>query len=88
MTPINISNPHNLITAPQDPQGRYGIRVSLDPSDPFQRLLSTPWETFHWYAEAIIRDEALRDMSSRHQFSRMGDAPTTRYEPVERQALD
>ena len=85
---MTISNPHNLSATQRNADGRFGIRVSLAASDPVQRLLPTPWETFHWYAEALTRDEALREMSSRHRFSRIGDAPTVRYEPVERQAQD
>ena len=79
-----ISNPHNLIDKDSARERRFGIRVSLAESDPFRRLVPGQWETFHWYADAVARDQALSDMSSRHRYSRLGDAPTVQYEPVER----
>ncbi|MFQ5634382.1 MAG: hypothetical protein ACE5G3_03505 [Gammaproteobacteria bacterium] len=81
---MTISNFHNLVDAPPDSQGRFGIRASLTESDPFKRLLSAGWETFYWYASRAARDNALREMSARHHYSRIGDTPTVRYEPVER----
>lgn len=83
---MEISNQHNLVDAPDDGERSFGIRVSIDDSDPFRRLVPENWETFHWYADAATRDRALADMSARHRYSRMGDAPTVRYEPVERPA--
>jgi len=79
-----FSNPHNLVTTPKDSEKHYGIRVSLAGNDPFRRLLADNWETFHWFAEAGERNVTLADMSRRHQYSRIGDAPTVRFEPVER----
>lgn len=79
-----LSNPHNLAAAPQDSEKRHGIRVSLPGNDPFRHLLAEDWETFHWFADAGERNTALADMSRRHEYSRLGDAPTLRYEPVER----
>ncbi len=79
-----FSNPHNLVSAPQVGAQRYGIRVSLAENDPFRRLLAADWTSFHWFTEVAERDAALADMSRRHEYSRIGDAPTLRYEPVER----
>ncbi len=83
---MEISNQHNLVDTPDDSERRFGIRVSIAESDPFGRLVSEDWETFHWYADAPTRDRALADMSARHRYSRLGDAPTLRYDPVERPA--
>ena len=79
-----ISNAHNLVDQDSDRERRFGIRVSLAESDPFRRLVSAQWETFHWYADAAARDQALSEMSSRHRYSRLGDTPAVNYEPVDR----
>jgi hypothetical protein len=81
---MSISNPHNLSDAPSAQDGRYGIRVSLPDSEPLARLLPARWETYHWFADRTARDDALEDMRKRHRYSRMGDVPTVRYDPVER----
>jgi hypothetical protein len=81
---MEISNRHNLIDPPDHREKRYGIRVYLAASDPFRRLLRDQWETYHWFAEASERDRAIEKMSQRHRYSRIGDRPTVRYEPVER----
>jgi hypothetical protein len=81
---VEISNRHNLIDPPDDRELRYGIRVSLAATDPFRRLLPDQWETFHWYADASQRDRAIREMSQRHRYSRIGDQPTVLYEAIER----
>jgi hypothetical protein len=79
-----FSNPHNLIITPKDGEKRHGIRVSLAGNDPFRKLLTDNWETFHWFSEAGERNAALADMRRRHEYSRIGDAPTVCFEPVER----
>lgn len=81
---MSISNAHNLVEPRKDQEQRFGIRVSLPESDPFRRLLPAQWETCHWYADAATRDAALDDMRTRHRYSRMGDSPSVRYEPVDR----
>ncbi|HEX5419987.1 MAG TPA: hypothetical protein VFY39_08300 [Gammaproteobacteria bacterium] len=80
---MEICHSHNLIrdlTAPKP----YGIRVTMRPSDTFARVLGTDWERLHWYATSEERDAALADMASEHLYSRRGDRPTLRFEPVER----
>jgi len=79
-----FSNPHNIVSAPKGGEQRHGIRVSLADNDPFQCLLAENWEAFHWFTRTTDRDEALADMSRRHEYSRIGDAPTLHYEAVER----
>lgn len=81
---MKISNEHNLVEPPDDAEKRYGIRVSFVESDPFRRLLSQQRETLYWFDDAAERDAALEDMSSRHRYSRIGDLPTVRCEPIER----
>ena len=80
---MDICHAHNLNRdlAEQRP---YGIRVTLPAQDTFSALLGTDWERVHWYATPEERDRALRDMSSEHLYSRRGDRPTLRFEPVER----
>lgn len=81
---MEISNQHNLVDQSGDRELRFGIRVTFRESDPFRRLVPDRSETFHWYADAATRDEALADMAARHRYSRIGDAPTVDYAPVER----
>ena len=79
------SNPHNLRRLPPEPATlRYGIRVTMPPNDPLRRLLGNDWHTEHWFATGEERDEALRDMASRHAFSRIGDTPSVLLESIER----
>lgn len=79
-----LSSPHNLNSAPDMTEKRFGIRASLPKSDPFTRLLDEQWETFHWFEREDERDSALTDMRKRHEFSRIGDSPTVLYEPISR----
>jgi hypothetical protein len=78
-----ICHAHNLnrdLTAPRP----FGIRVSLVPGEPFSRLLGADWSKEHWYASRAERDRALQDMASEHLYSRRGDRPSQRFEPIER----
>ena len=76
-----ICHTHNLIR-PLPAERPYGVRVTLPRGDTFNALLAG-WERFHWYATERERDAALRDMASEHLYSRRGDRPTLRFEPVE-----
>lgn len=81
---MQISNPHNLVHAQTDAAHPFGIRATLPESDPFRRLLPDAWETYQWFTTSAERDRALEDMSARHRYSRIGDAPTVNYAPVDR----
>jgi len=79
-----VSQAHNL-RRPATPEARpYGIRVTLNPGNPFQRLLGADWQKMHWLATARERDEALAELMERHRYYRIGDNPDLRYEKVER----
>lgn len=79
-----LSNRHNLTAVAKSDNKRYGIRISLTESDPFRSLLAENWEAIHWFVDTAVRDAALADMRRRHEFSRIGDVPTLRYESIER----
>ncbi|MBN1237565.1 MAG: hypothetical protein JXB36_03640 [Gammaproteobacteria bacterium] len=80
---MDIAHSHNLnmdLTVPKP----FGIRVTLPRTDTFAQLLGTDWERVHWYATAQERDRALKEMASEHLYSRRGDVPRLRFEPIER----
>ena len=81
---MDICHAHNL-NRPLDAPKPYGIRVSLEPTDTFARLIGPKWQRHHWYASREERDAALADMASEHLYSRAGDRPTLIFEPVEEQ---
>lgn len=83
---MDICHDHNLLKS-LDAEKPYGIRVSLRPGEEsFLHILGSDWETYHWYATAEERDRALADMAAEHIYSRRGDRPTLRFEPVERKS--
>ena len=82
---MDICHPHNL-NKPLDTPKPYGIRVSMRANDTFARLLGTGWHQEHWYATRDERDAALADMAGEHQYSRRGDKPTLKFEPIEQKA--
>jgi hypothetical protein len=79
---MGISNAQNL-TAPIPAVRPYGVRVSLRRDDPFRKLLGDDWSRTHWFPTTAERDAALADMSSRHEYSRSGDAPALVFQSVE-----
>lgn len=80
---MGIANPQNMSRSiPQSPKP-FGVRVRLKPGDPFARLLGADWQTTHWFFTHEQRDEALTQMSRRHEFSRIGDEPAMVFEKVE-----
>jgi hypothetical protein len=82
---MDLSNPHNLRSLPPAPAAlRYGIRVTMPPDDPLRRVLGSDWHKEHWFVTREARDETLREMASRHAFSRIGDTPSIRLESIER----
>ena len=82
---MDICHAHNLNESLDVPKP-YGIRVSLPPTDTFARLLGSGWQEHHWYRTREERDRALADMASEHLYSRQGDRPTVRFEPIEQTA--
>lgn len=79
------SNPHNLRRAPPPPAAlRFGIRVTMPANDPLRRVLGEDWQKEHWFATREERDGALREMGSRHAFSRIGDTPSIRLDAIDR----
>lgn len=81
-----IVHPHNLhrpITVDQRP---YGIRISLREDDPFRNLLGPEWQKYYWYPTARERDQALEEMSRKHEYSRAGDRPALVFVKVEKLA--
>jgi len=82
---MDQSNPHNLRSPPPDPAAlRFGIRVTLPAGDPLRRVLGNEWHKEHWFATQGERDAALREMASRHAYSRIGDTPSIRLDALER----
>jgi len=82
MAAMDVCHDHNLLRDPHAKR-RYGVRVRLTGADPLQRLLGD-FERTHWYATPTERDRALADMAGEHIYSRRGDRPSLRFEPVER----
>jgi hypothetical protein len=80
---MEICHAHNLISPAADAKP-FGIRVTLKSGDSFARLVDSGWEQFHWFATEDERDRVLRDMQSEHVYSRRGDRPTLRFEPVDK----
>jgi hypothetical protein len=81
---MEICHSHNLnrdLTVPKP----YGVKVTMRATDTFARVLGTDWQRLHWYETREERDAALADMASEHLYSRRGDRPTLRFEPIERQ---
>jgi hypothetical protein len=83
---MGISQAHNLRAPPVERLRPYGVRISLPPGDPFRKLLGPEWHRLHWFATPQERDEALAEMSRRHEYSRQGDRPSLLFEKVEKLA--
>lgn len=79
---MHISNEHNL-NRPMPAERPWGIRVTLQPSDPFARLVGADWQKLHWFATEHERDAAIVEMSRRYPTFRIGDEPTLRFEAIE-----
>jgi hypothetical protein len=65
---------------------RFGIHMTLPPSDPMRRahLLGEAWEAYRWYETAEERDTALAELQKEHPYSRRGDIESVVLTPVER----
>jgi hypothetical protein len=82
---MSIANEHNL-HRPLASARTFGIRVRLPRGDTFRALLGEDWERVHWYGTESERDAALADMSRRHEYSRLTDAPRLVFEKTSRAA--
>ena len=71
----SIQSAHNLRKPHTEEPCPYGIRISLKSNDPFRKLLGPDWHRVHWYRTAEERDDALLEMSRRHEYSRPLDSP-------------
>jgi hypothetical protein len=80
---MEVCHAHNL-NHPRGDERRYGILVRSIPGDMLQRVIGEDYEQVHWFESRIARDRALADMAAEHLYSRRGDRPTLRFEPVER----
>jgi hypothetical protein len=83
MRAMEICHAHNLNQVPSS-RRRFGVRVRLTAADPLSRLIGSDAERTHWFETRTERDRALADMAGEHLYSRRGDRPTLRFEPVER----
>jgi hypothetical protein len=81
---MGISNAHNLRSPPVESLRPYGLRVSLPSGDPFRKLLGPEWHRLHWYATPQERELDLAEMRRRHEYSRATDAPSLRFEKIEK----
>jgi hypothetical protein len=84
-TPVDYCHQHNLVdpdTARRD--RRFGIRVTLPPTDTMCRVLGETWEHTHWYATEAERDAAFGNMARRHGYYRKSDTPTQVLEKISR----
>ena len=80
---MDVCHEHNLLRDP-DLERKFGVRVTLASGDPMQRLLGGNFERTRWFATRRERDRALADMAAEHLYSRRGDRPSLRFEPVDR----
>ena len=81
---MGISNVHNLRSPPVESLRPYGLRVSLPSGDPMRKLLGPEWHKIHWYATPQERELDLAEMRRRHEYSRATDAPSLRFEKIEK----
>ncbi|MDX1563691.1 MAG: hypothetical protein R3305_12240 [Gammaproteobacteria bacterium] len=80
---MEICHPHNLVRD-QAAEKRFGIRVRVLPTDSLSRVIGSDFERTYWYETRVDRDRALADMAGEHVYSRRGDRPTLRFEPIDR----
>ena len=80
---MDICHEHNL-SGKRTAKRRFGIRVSLKSGDPLSNVLGGSFERLHWFSTQTDRDRALADMAGEHLYSRRGDRPTLRFEPIDR----
>jgi hypothetical protein len=71
---------------PETPSLPFGIQVSLPDNDPFAALLGNTWSKTHWFASQAERDQTIREMQRRHEYSRRSDAPAIKLEAINKVA--
>lgn len=81
---MGISQAHNLLSPPVEALRPYGLRVSLPSRDPLRKLLGPEWFRIHWYATPKEREADMAEMGRRHEYSRAQDAPSLRFEKIEK----
>ena len=82
---VSYCHRHNLVNKSQaNADRKFGIRVTLPPSDTFARMLGDNWENIHWYPTEAERDRAFDEMSRRHGYYRKSDTPTQLLEKIVR----
>jgi len=82
---MTFCHSHNLVDpATVESERRYGIRVTLPPSDTFRTIIGDDWERLHWYSSEAARDRAFQTMATRHGFYRSSDTPTQILEKISR----
>lgn len=82
---VDFCHRHNLVEPDEaESEKRYGIRITLPAGDTFSRILGENWERVRWYATEEERDEAYRDMATRHRYYRKTDTPTQVLEKIVR----
>lgn len=76
---------HNLVEPERaDAEKKFGIKVSLPGSDPFNSLLGEEWQRVRWYTTETERDEAFEEMAKRHLYSRHTDMASQVLEKITR----
>lgn len=82
---MGFHHSHNLVDANNVGGDRkFGIRVTLPPSDTLVKVLGSDWERLHWYSSEPQRDAAFDAMATRHGYYRETDTPTQTLEKVSR----
>jgi hypothetical protein len=82
---VTYYHSHNLVDKDRaTAERRFGIRVTLPPSDTFSKMLGESWENIHWYRSEEERDRAFENMATRHGYYRNTDTPTQVLEKIVR----
>jgi len=82
---MTFCHSHNLVDPDSiSTERRFGIRVTLPPSDTLRTIIGDDWERLHWYSSAAERDRAYANMATRHGFYRDSDTPTQNLEKISR----
>ncbi|MEM8548106.1 MAG: hypothetical protein AAGF46_08095 [Pseudomonadota bacterium] len=75
---------HNLVDPSDARRAKpWGVRVTVPPTDPFNKLVGGQWSREHWFATAAERDAALAEMQKRHGYYRIGDDPSIILAPID-----